>query len=270
MSKTESKLPAAVVTGASKGIGSGIAESFCRAGYHVILISRGEDVYEQEKHLAERGFRVSAYRCDITDRRSVRDVIEAAVRKTGGIRVLVNNAGVSGVCPFEEIDDAWMDRQISTNMKGTVYVTQAVIPYMKKAGFGRIINMSSVTGAYVCDAGYSSYAMTKSGLIGLTKALAVEYARYHITCNAICPGFIKTPAVMRSSALTNPLNPKEVLDEIASGVPLGRLGTPEEIGGLAVFLAGDSAGYITGTANVIDGGSMLPETTVNRLQVHNE
>lgn len=263
--KNISTRPVAVVTGAAKGIGTGIAECFCDAGYHVVLISRGEDVYEQAEKLKKSGGHTSAYICDITDRNSVHEVVDDIAKKNGSIEVLVNNAGVSGIRKFEELDDELLDKQINTNLKGTIYMTQAVIFYMKKAEYGRIINMSSVTGAYVSDEGYSSYAMTKSGLIGLTKALAVEYAKYNITCNAICPGFIKTPAVMRTALATNPDRPEEVLEGIASGVPLGRLGTPKEIGDLAVFLASKSAGYITGTANVIDGGSMLPETPVKRF-----
>lgn len=263
------ELPVAVVTGAAKGIGAGIAESFCEAGYRVAMISRGTDIYEQTLSMKKQGYHASAYVCDITDRESVQGVINDVVKEIGEVKVLVNSAGVSGVRPFEDMDDEMLDRQINTNLKGTIYVTQAVIPYMKKAMCGRIINMSSVTGAFVSDEGYSSYAMTKAGLVGLTKALAVEYAGYGITCNAICPGFVQTPAVVHSASVTNPDHPESVLEEIASGVPLGRLGSPKEIGALAVFLASEAAGYITGTTTVIDGGSMLPETPVKRFNFYN-
>ena len=141
-------------------------------------------------------------------------------------------------------------------------MTKAIIPYMKKQNYGRIIIMSSVTGSMVCDKGYTAYGMTKAGLIGLTKTLAVEYAEYGITCNAICPGFILTPNVKRSAAATDCDNPKEVLDKIASGVPMHRLGKPRDIGALAAFLASRESSYMTGTVNVIDGGNILPETNV--------
>jgi len=141
-------------------------------------------------------------------------------------------------------------------------MTQAVIPYMKKNRYGRIVNMSSVTGPYECDRGYSAYAATKAALIGFTKAIASEYAEYGITCNAVCPGFILTPNVLRSAKTTNPDNPQSVIDKIAGAVPVKKLGTPEQIGSLVAFLAGDNAEYITGTANVIDGGNMIPETSV--------
>ena len=114
----------------------------------------------------------------------------------------------------------------------------------------------------VCDKGYSAYALTKAGLIGLTKAIAAEYAEYGITCNAICPGFILTPNVRRSAATTCPDDPQSVLDGIAEGIPMKKLGTPEQVGSLAAFLASDDAEYITGTSNVIDGGNLIPETNV--------
>ena len=122
--------------------------------------------------------------------------------------------------------------------------------------------MSSVTGAYECDKGYSAYATTKAAVIGFTKAIAAEYAGYGITSNAICPGFIMTPNVRRSAKTTNPDNPDMVIAKIANAVPVGKLGTPEQIGSMAVYLASDDAEYVTGTANIIDGGNIIPETGV--------
>ena len=139
---------------------------------------------------------------------------------------------------------------------------QAVIPYMREQRYGRIVNLSSVTGLMVCDKGYTAYGMTKAGIVGLTKTIAVEYAEYGITCNAVCPGFVLTPNVERNAAVTCPDDPGSVLSKMAKRVPAGRLGTPEDIGALVTFLTSKEAGYITGTVNVIDGGSLLPETGV--------
>ena len=161
---------------------------------------------------------------------------------------------------FEDTTDDILDAHINVNLKGTWYMTQAVIGRMRAHRYGRIINMASVTGPMVCDRGFSAYGMTKAGIVGLTKAIAVEYAQYSITCNAICPGYILTPGVEHDAEITNPLDPELPLKKLAEGVPLGRLGTIHEVGALAVFLAGKDAGYITGTTQIIDGGNLLPET----------
>lgn len=256
----------AVVTGAAKGIGLGIAKKFCEAGYKTIMLGRNGACRTQAKLLCDSGFLAYDFSCDITSAGDAdRMVSEFFPDDFCGEITLVNNAGVARIAAFEETDEELLDFHINTNLKGTWNVTRAVVPVMKKNKFGRIINISSVTGPFVCDRGYAAYAMTKAGLIGLTKALAVEYAQYKITANAICPGFIRTPNVERSARTTNPDNPELVLDKIAAGVPLKRLGTPEEIGALAVFLAGSDASYITGAACVIDGGNMLPETNVMGL-----
>ena len=125
--------------------------------------------------------------------------------------------------------------------------------------------MASVTGPMVCDKGYTAYGLTKAAIVGLTKAIAVEYAEYGITCNAICPGYILTPNVKRNSAKSHPEDPYRVIREIASGIPLKKLGTPEQIGAAALFLAARDSEYITGINLVVDGGNMLPETNAVRF-----
>ena len=266
----------AVITGAASGIGYGIAKKFSEEGYRIALIGRSSSISQAERDLKEyadavgslysTGYSdsvsIKAYVCDITSKYIVIDTVKEIIKDFGKIDILVNNAGVAKIKAFDETEDELLDMHINTNIKGTWNMTQAVIPYMKSRKYGRIINMSSVTGPYECDAGYSAYAATKAALIGFTKAIASEYAAYGITCNAICPGFILTPNVLRSARTTNPDNPQAVIDGIAGAVPVGKLGTAEQIGSLAVFLSSDDAGYITGTANVIDGGNMIPETGV--------
>lgn len=255
----------AVVTGAAKGIGLGIAEKFCEAGYRVMLISRGEDIFSCEKNLLEKGYEVKGFRCDISKESEVQETIRKIIKEFGSIRVLVNNAGVAKMAPFEESDSKFLDHHIDINIRGTWYMTQAVVPYMREQRYGRIIHISSVTGAMVCDKGYAAYGMTKAALIGLTKAVASEYAEYGVTCNAICPGYIRTPNVERNSAKAHPEDPQRVIREIAAGVPMKKLGTPEQIGAAAVFLASAQADYITGISLVVDGGNMIPETNVVRF-----
>ena len=131
---------------------------------------------------------------------------------------------------------------------------------MIKNEYGKIINLSSVTGVQVADPGESAYAATKGAILGLTKALAVEYASKNINVNAILPGYVKTPMVKNMAELTNPENPEEVINGIAQNIPMGRLGKINEIGELAAFLASEESSYITGEGIVISGGSTLPET----------
>lgn len=252
----------AIVTGAAMGNGYGIARKLCEKNYTVMLFDMSDNVYDAEKQLTEAGYSVKAFKCNITDKDAIEGTVKSVINEFGRIDILVNNAGVAKINPFEQTSDELLDLHIDVNIKGSWHMTQAVIPYMRNQHYGRIIIISSVTGTMVCDKGYSAYALTKAGLIGLTKAIAAEYAEYGITCNAICPGFILTPNVRRSAATTCPEDPQSVLDGIAAGIPMKKLGTPEQVGSLAAFLASDDAEYITGTSNVIDGGNLIPETNV--------
>lgn len=281
----------AVITGAAGGIGYGIAKKFLEAGYKIAMIGRSQSIYEAGKNLTQYAVAIGcgtdtasgelsagisdtthsrsnaaavvrAYKCDISDMDDVENTVNAILKDYSKIDVLVNNAGIAKIKEFEEADNEFLIKHINTNVMGTWNMTHSVIGHMKDNRFGRIINMSSVTGAYECDKGYSAYATTKAAVIGFTKAIAAEYAGYGITSNAICPGFIMTPNVLRSAKTTNPDNPDMVIAKIANAVPVGKLGTPEQIGSMAVYLASDDAGYVTGTANIIDGGNIIPETGV--------
>jgi len=158
------------------------------------------------------------------------------------------------------MSDELRDFHFNINIIGAWNCTKSVIPYMIGSGYGRIINISSVTGPRVCDSGFTAYATSKAALIGFTKSLAVEYASRNITVNAILPGYVLTPMVRKSAEESNPENPQSVIDGIASAIPMGRMGSTRELGELVAFLASDNAAYITGTENIFDGGSTLPET----------
>ena len=229
----------ALITGASKGIGEGIARTFLKHGAKVILAARGAAVEELAAQLGENAM---AVRMDVSDPASVKAGVEAAQAAFGPIDILVSNA------------------HLDINVKGAWNTCKAVIPGMLERKWGKIVIMSSVTGDMVADPGEAAYAMSKAALVGLTKALAREFAPT-INVNAICPGYVLTPMVKGMAQQSCPDNPQSVIDGIASAIPLGRLADPTEVGELAAFLASDEASYLTGAQFVIDGGSTLPETS---------
>ncbi|AMA71442.1 MULTISPECIES: SDR family oxidoreductase UcpA [Aneurinibacillus] len=258
MGKLNNKI--AVVTGAAMGNGEGIARTFAKYGAHVVLLDMSERVFEVKQQLESQGYAATAYQVDVTNFTEIKQCIDQAIQDFGKIDVLVNNAGVIRLASFLDMSDDTRDFQFDVNIKGVWNVTKAVLPNMVENKYGKIVNMSSVTGTMVADEGETAYATTKAAILGFTKALAREVARYNITVNAICPGYILTPMAEQIAKESNATNPNAVVDGIASGVPLGRLGRIEEVGELAAFLASDESSYITGTHVVIDGGSTLPET----------
>lgn len=250
----------AVVTGGAMGNGAGIARVMARYGARVELWDRSEQVFETAAAFVAEGLPATARQVDVTDRHQCQQAGQAAQAEHGRVDILVNNAGVARMAPFAQMTDELRDFHFQVNINGVWNCTQALVPGMQDRRYGKIVILSSVTGPMVVDEGMSAYATSKAALIGLTKGLARDLARYGINVNAICPGYIRTPMVEHSARESNPENPEAVMAGIAAGVPLGRLGRPEEIGELAAFLASEEAGYITGTQVVIDGGSTLPET----------
>lgn len=251
----------AIVTGASKGIGSGIARVFAQQGANVVLASRGTDVLDFAAELCDAGYEATGVQCDVTDPQSCTALTQIALDTYGHIDILDCNAGICQLGSFLDEGDTWRDTHIDVNINGVWNACKAVIPAIINAGGGAVVITSSVTGDMVADPGEAAYAMTKAALVGLTKALAREFAAQHVRVNCICPGYIRTPLVEGMALQSDPDDPENAINAIASAVPLGRLGTPEECGELCAFLASDAASYITGTQVVIDGGSTLPETT---------
>lgn len=259
MKKLEGKT--AIITGASKGIGEGIARVFARYGAKLVLAARSDAVEKLAKELTDSGYEAIGVKTDVSDKESVNNLVKTAIEKYQTIDILVNNAGICILGDLMSCSDEQRDYHINVNIKGVWNVTKAVAPYMIKNKSGRIVVMSSVTGDMVADPGEAAYAMTKSALVGFTKATARELAEYNITVNAICPGYVMTPLVEGMARQSCPEDPQSVIDGIASAVPLKRLANPEEIGELAAFLSCYESSYITGTQIVIDGGSTLPETS---------
>ena len=250
----------AIVTGGAMGNGLGIVKIFLKYGCDVIIIDNSEQLTPTLKDLNNP--KLLGYNASITDYKMMDAIVKDVINKKGKIDILVNYAGVCQLQRFVDMTDQIRDSQFDVNIKGTWNVTKAVVPYMMQKSSGKIINLSSVTGPMVADVGEVAYATTKAAILGFTKSLAMELVANNITVNAIMPGYIATPMVTRIAQQTNPTDPNSVITGIASGIPMRRLGTIEELGELAAFLASDESNYITGQGIVIDGGSTLPETKV--------
>ena len=251
----ENKL--AVVTGGAMGNGLGVVKTLLKYGARVIIFDYSEELEKTIYDLDNPN--VDGYYVDIRDKELVYACVEDLVNKNGPIDILVNNAGVCRLDKFEDMTDEERDFHFDINIKGTWNVTKACLPYMKNRG-ASIINLSSVTGPMVADSGEVAYATTKAAILGFTKSLAAELVEYDIRVNAIMPGYIRTPLVDNMAIISNPDNPQEVIDGIEGAIPMKRMGTIEELGELAAFLASPNSSYITAQGIVIDGGSTLPET----------
>lgn len=238
----------AVVTGASRGLGEGMALALARAGADCALVSRSaadlEKVAEQVRALGRRALAITA---DVADVKSVEAMAAQAESRLGRVDILVNNAGVNVRKPAAEYTEADWDQVLDVNLKGAFFTTLAVGRAMLRRKRGRIINICSLTSA-IGIRNIPAYAASKGGLFSLTRALAVEWAPSGVTVNAIGPGYFLTP-------MTQPLfEDPERRAWIESRIPLGRPGQPADLGGAVVFLASDASSYVTGQILFVDGG----------------
>lgn len=239
----------AVVTGASQGIGRDTALALAEAGAKVAVATRNEEkLAALVNDIAAAGGEAFAVKIDVADFEQVKAGFKQIVEKFGRLDILVNNAAVTrdGLAMRMKKDD-W-DAVLQTNLTGAHLCIQQVLPVMMKARAGRIINISSVV-AQSGNAGQANYVAAKAGLIGLTKAIAIEIASRNITVNAVAPGFIETP-------MTDVL-PDNVKEVLKTRIPLGRMGSPRDVAAAIVFLASDEAGYITGHVLNVNGGMHL-------------
>ena len=251
-----------IITGGAMGIGKGVVRVFLEQGATVHIFDYSDEIENTLQEFINEGYvnKVFGHQIDLRKKDLIEKAVQNILEKEGTIDILINVAGVAKLTKFEETPDDIRDFQLDINIKGVWNTTQVVIPTMIKNNKGSIVNLSSVTGNMVADAGEVAYATTKAAVKGFTKGIAAEYATRNIRCNSILPGYIMTPMVHGIAKDSNANDPQSVIDGIAGGIPMGRLGTPEEVGELAAFLASDEASYLTGTEFVIDGGSTLPET----------
>ncbi len=239
----------ALVTGASRGIGRGIAITFAKNGANVAFtyLSSQEKALELEKELSGYGVKAKGYKSDAADFKAAEELVNAVVSEFGTIDVLVNNAGITRDNLLMRMTEQQWDEVINANLKSIFNLTKAVQRPMLKAKKGSIINMSSVVGVKG-NAGQSNYAASKAGIIGFSKSIALELGSRNIRCNAIAPGFIETE-------MTGALNP-ETVQQWRDAIPLKRGGTTDDVANLTLFLASDMSSYITGQCINVDGGML--------------
>ena len=239
----------AIVTGASRGIGEAIAKQLSSCGTKIILIARNSDQLVAVKEtIISNGGIAESISGDVSNLNSFSEIVTNTIDKWGRIDILVNNAGIARDNIIMRMKEDDWDSVMNINLKGCFNGIKSVARPMIKNKAGRIINITSVVGQ-IGNAGQSNYAASKAGIMGLTKSMAKELGSRNITVNAVAPGYITTD-------MTNELN-DEVKEQLKSSIPLGRLGTPDDVANLVCFLASDEAGYITGQTFNVDGGMVM-------------
>ena len=242
----------AIVTGASYGIGKGIAKVFVREGAKVVLASRGEKVGQQTtEEIRRSGGDVIFVQCDVSNEEQVKAMIQATIAKYGVLNILVNNAGIGVYKSVLDTTSEEWDRCLGVNLKGVFLCSKYAIPHIKAAGGGAIVNIASVH-SYQNVGGTAPYAASKGGVVTLTHVMAIDHGRDKIRVNVICPGWIYTPLI--EGIFAGDPDPAKARQAVERRQVLGRLGEPEEVGEAAAFLASDEASYITGATLMVDNG----------------
>jgi 3-oxoacyl-[acyl-carrier protein] reductase len=244
----------ALVIGAARGIGAGIAERFVEEGAQVVIA----DNLVEEGHDTARRLQGKFIEIDVSRLEDNQAAVELAVASHGGLDILVQNAGIYPWTLIENIAPEEWDSVLAVNLKGTFLAARAALPAMKVRGGGRMVFTSSITGPRVTSPGHGHYSASKAGINGFIKAAALEFSGYNITVNGLEPGNILTDGMKQHRSAS-------FIKMMEDGVPLGRLGTPRDVANAALFLASDDASYITGTTIIIDGGQTLPEGKDFRL-----
>ena len=237
----------AIITGGARGIGKGICEVFCKAGATVALWDVLDEGIQTADQIEKDGGSIFFQKVDITNKSSVEEAVSKIISAHGKIDILINNAGVIRDRSFMKMSEEEWNTVININLSGMFIVTKAVFPIMKEAGYGRIISASSIN-AFQGAFGQANYSATKAGISGFTRALCKEGGKYGITVNAVAPGFIKS--------LMSDSMPEEIIKAGIAQIPVGRIGTPEDMGYTYLFLASKEAGFISGITLHANGGAM--------------
>jgi len=246
----------AIITGGSMGIGKGIALKFAEEGCSIAIIGRTDRGKKALTDITEKGYKAMFVQCDISDSNQVNDMVNQVINKLGKVDILVNNAALAAIPkPVTDISDEEWATILSVNLTGQFFCARAVLPYMIEKKYGKIINISSLA-AVAPLAAEAHYSAAKAGLIGLTIDMAFELAQYNICVNAIIPGITDTEAL---DTVIPPGQDKHdfLSDQIKNVVPFQRMGTPQDVAGVALFFASELSGFVTGDRVIVAGGSPL-------------
>ena len=242
----------AFITGGGTGIGRACAVLFAREGASVAIAARRKEPLEAVvREIESAGGRALALISDVVNRKSVESALASTVKQLGGLHVLVNNAGAVAVASADETSDEDWERVIATNLTGTFVVSRAALPHLRAAGGGAIVNIGSILGI-VSRKQRAAYCAAKAGVTGLTKAMALDHAHEGIRVNCVCPSLIETELGLKS--IREAPDPEAERKRRTEGIPLGRLGQPEDVAQMALYLASDESAWITGAALPLDGG----------------
>ena len=246
----------ALITGAASGIGAATAQIFAEAGADLALAwypPDGHDIEPVRRAVEKAGRKAVVAEVDVTKTADVDALVAKAVRELGGMHIAVANAGIARKVELQDLDDAAWNKVLDVNLNGAWRCFRAALPHMQRAGFGRLIATSSVAGTVSAWPLHAHYTASKAGLVGMVQSLAVEFAASGITANAVAPGVIRTPQALDP---VNSLGPDGVAT-VARKIPTGRVGTPEDIAHVFLFLASAEAAYVNGQLLVVDGARSL-------------
>jgi 3-oxoacyl-[acyl-carrier protein] reductase len=249
----------AIVIGAARGIGAGVAERFVEEGATVVLADAQEEAGRATADRLNKIGPTEFVAADIGEPAGAASVVAHTLERHGRVDILVQNAGIFPWTLIENISLAEWDRVLAVNLRGTFLAAQACLTAMKAQRYGRMVFMSSITGPRVANPGHGHYSATKAGINGFIRAAAVEFARYGITVNGVEPGNILTEGMTEHRSA-------EFIRSMEAMIPLGRLGTPRDVANAVLYLASDEAEYVTGTTIVVDGGQIIPEGADFRIE----